>query len=151
MARMHSRKKGKSSSKPPMSKVAPGWVKTPAHEVEKIILDLARQGYNATTIGLILRDEYAIPSVKRLCNKSISQILRDNGIKIEYPDDLMNLMRKAVRMRKHLERNKRDIHNKVKLSHVESKIRRLVKYYRRTKKLPSGWRYDPDTAALLVK
>jgi len=134
-----------------MSKVAPEWVDRSAHEVEELVLKLAKQGYNATTIGLILRDEYAVPSVKRLCGKTITRILKDNGIKIEYPDDLMNLMRKAVRMRKHLETHKKDIHNRVKLTHVESKIRRLVKYYRKKRVLPSGWRYDPETAALLVK
>jgi small subunit ribosomal protein S15 len=34
---------------------------------------------------------------------------------------------------------------------IESKIRRLVKYYTKNNVLPEGWRYDPKTAALLVK
>ncbi|MCD6549508.1 30S ribosomal protein S15 [Candidatus Micrarchaeota archaeon] len=151
MARMHSRKKGRSASKPPKTKVAPEWVKMSSHEVEDLVVSLAKQGHNPTTIGLILRDEYGIPSVKRICNKSITQILEENGLKPELPDDLVNLMRKAVRVRKHLENNKHDVHNRVKLRHIESKIRRLVKYYTRTKRLPADWRYDPDTAALLVK
>ena len=151
MARMHSKKKGKSSSKKPPVKVAPSWVKYSPKEVEELIVSLARQGYNSTMIGLKLRDEYGIPSVKVLCKKSITQIMEENGIKIQYPDDLLNLIKKAVRMRKHLAENKRDIHNKVKLRHVESKIKRLVRYYRRVGKLPSDWVYDPDTAALIVK
>ncbi len=151
MARMHSKKKGKSSSKKPPVKVAPSWVKYSPKEVEELIVSLARQGYNSTMIGLKLRDEYGIPSVKVLCKKSITQIMEENGIKIQYPDDLLNLIKKAVRMRKHLAENKRDVHNRVKLMHVESKIKRLVRYYRRVGKLPSDWVYDPDTAALIVK
>jgi small subunit ribosomal protein S15 len=34
---------------------------------------------------------------------------------------------------------------------MESRIRRLVKYYVREGVLPQGWRYEPKKAALLVK
>jgi small subunit ribosomal protein S15 len=34
---------------------------------------------------------------------------------------------------------------------TESKIKRLVKYYRRTKKLPKDWRYDPEQAVLIIR
>ena len=53
-------------------------------------------------------------------------------------------------VRKHLKENKRDKSNAIKLSHVESKIKRLVVYYR-GKKLPKDWKYEPEKAALLVK
>jgi small subunit ribosomal protein S15 len=33
---------------------------------------------------------------------------------------------------------------------IESKIRRLSKYYLKNNVLPAGWRYDPDKARLLV-
>jgi len=151
MARMHSRKRGKSSSKKPQIKVAPDWVRLKPKEVEELIVKMARQGMNSTMIGLRLRDEYGVPSVRALCKKTVTQIMKENGIKIEYPDDLLNLIKKAVRMRKHLSENKRDTHNRVKLSHVEAKIKRLARYYRRTGKLPADWVYDPETAALLVK
>ena len=62
----------------------------------------------------------------------------------------MNLIKKAVRMQEHL-KTRRDIHNQVKLRHVESKIGRLVKYYAAKKRIPAGWRYDAEKAALLVK
>ncbi|MCD6279474.1 30S ribosomal protein S15 [Candidatus Micrarchaeota archaeon] len=151
MARMHSKKRGKSSSKRPQIKVAPDWVKLNSKEIEELIVKMAKQGMNSTIIGLRLRDEYGIPNVRVICKKTITQIMKDNGIKIDYPDDLLNLIKKAVRVRKHLSENKRDIHNRIKLSHTEAKIKRLVRYYRRIGKLPADWVYDPDTAALLVK
>ena len=148
---MHSKKRGKSSSKRPQIKVAPDWVKLNSKEIEELIVKMAKQGMNSTIIGLRLRDEYGIPNVRVICKKTITQIMKDNGIKIDYPDDLLNLIKKAVRVRKHLSENKRDIHNRIKLSHTEAKIKRLVRYYRRIGKLPADWVYDPDTAALLVK
>ena len=54
-------------------------------------------------------------------------------------------------MREHLRTNRSDKHNRTKLIHVESKIARLAKYYTREGVLPADWKYDPETAALLVK
>ncbi|MFH0835143.1 MAG: 30S ribosomal protein S15, partial [Candidatus Micrarchaeota archaeon] len=82
--------------------------------------------------------------------KSITQLLVENKAAKEYPTDLIDLIRKAVRLRKHIGQNKRDTHNRVRLSRTESKIKRLVRYYR-GKKLPKNWTYEPEKAALLVK
>jgi small subunit ribosomal protein S15 len=151
MAKLHSKKKGKSGSKKPATKVVPDWVEYSAHEVEDIIVKLGKEGKGPAEIGMILRDVYGVPSVKILCGKSLTEILQENGIKIEYPEDLLNLIKKAVNMREHLQENRSDKHNRTKLIHVESKIWRLVKYYRRVGKLPANWKYDPETAVLLVK
>ena len=67
------------------------------------------------------------------------------------PEDLQNLMRKALRMRKHIEENKKDVHNKRVLQLTESKIRRLVKYYRRNKVLPEDWKYKPEIAEVILR
>ena len=80
-----------------------------------------------------------------------TDILKRNGTDFEYPEDLLNLIKRAVNIREHLEENPKDIHTKRGLIKIESKIRRLVKYYTRNNVLPEGWRYDPKTAALLVK
>lgn len=151
MAKLHSKKHGKSSSKRPKAKVAPKWVDYSEKEVKEIITDLAKKGIAPTLIGTILRDQYAIPAVKPLLGKSLNQFLKDENLLPQYPDDLINLIKKAVRMRNHLKNNKMDTHGKVKLLHVESKIRRLVKYYRRNGRIPADWKYDSETAALLVK
>jgi small subunit ribosomal protein S15 len=151
MARMHSKKRGKSGSKRPAVKVAPEWTEYAPHEVEELIAKFGKETKGPTEIGMILRDMYGIASVQNLCGKSISTILIDSGVKLEYPEDLLNLIKRAVNMREHLKTNRSDRHNRTKLIHVESKIGRLVKYYTKSGRLPADWKYDPEKAALLVK
>ncbi|VVC04377.1 30S ribosomal protein S15 [Candidatus Burarchaeum australiense] len=129
----------------------PNWVEYSGPEVEELVLKLAGQGLSQAMVGQTLRDTYGVPSVFNVTGKSVTQILTEGGIKHEFPEDLMNLIRRAVRMRKHLKVNSRDVHNTSKLIHVESKIRRLVQYYRESGAIPKKWSYDPDAAALMVK
>lgn len=54
-------------------------------------------------------------------------------------------------MRKHLERNPSDVFTKHHLILVESRIYRIVRYYKRTQKVPASFRYrSKDAAALLA-
>ena len=151
MARLHSKKHGKSGSRKPVSRVVPDWVEYKAHEVEELVVKLGKEGISPTAIGLKLRDQYGIPSVQTITHKSVSQVLQDGGVKVEYPDDVMSLIERAMRMRAHLKTNKQDMLNRTKLLHVESKIKRLAKYYTTHGQLPADWKYDPAKAALLVK
>lgn len=151
MARMHSRRKGKSGSNKPSSKELPEWVKAKPKEVEKQVVDMKKKGSSLSEIGSKLRDNYGVPSVKALTGKKIGRIIKDEGLENKFPEDLMNLMKKAVRLHKHLENNTHDIHNKRSIQLIESKIHRLVKYYRRTKKLPDKWTYSYERAKLLVE
>lgn len=129
----------------------PGWVEYSTEEIEEIILKLRKEGKSASVIGVILRDQYGIPDVKSLTGMKITHILDKHGQTEEYPEDLMNLIRKAVNIRDHLKENPKDLHTKRGLQLVESRIRRLVKYYTKEGVLPEGWRYEPKQAALLVK
>ncbi|MFA6489048.1 MAG: 30S ribosomal protein S15 [Candidatus Micrarchaeia archaeon] len=151
MARMHSKKRGKSGSKRPGVKVSPEWTEYAPHEVEELIMKMGKETKGPAEIGMILRDTYGIASTQVLCGKPISKILTDGGIKITYPEDLLNLIKRAVNMREHLRTNRSDRHNRTKLIHVESKIGRLVKYYTKNGRIPADWKYDPETAQLLVK
>ena len=151
MARLHSKKRGKSGSKKPAVKSVPEWVEYSAHEAEEFVVKMGKEGQGPAAIGMALRDTYGIPSVQNLCGKSITQILVEGGVKMTYPEDLLNLIKRAVNMRNHLHTNRSDKHNRTKLIHVESKIGRLVKYYTKSGRLPADWKYDPETAALLVK
>lgn len=151
MARMHSKKHGKSGSKRPVTKVSPEWVGYSSHDVEEQVAKLHKEGLNATAIGQKLRDIYGVPSVRNITNKRISAIIVESGGKIEYPDELLALIKRAMNVRRHLTSNVSDKHNTVKLTHIEAKINRLVRYYRKTGKLPADWTYDPVKAALLVK
>ena len=69
----------------------------------------------------------------------------------KYPEDLMNLIKRAVNIRDHLAENPKDLHSKRGLTIIESRIRRLASYYVNEGALPEGWRYNPKEAALLVK
>jgi small subunit ribosomal protein S13e len=62
------------------------------------------------------------------------------GLAPEIPEDLYFLIKKAVAIRKHLERNRKDKDSKFRLILVESRIHRLARYYKRTKKLPPTWK-----------
>ena len=152
MARMHARRKGKSgSTKPVDRKDHPKWSSLNTREVESHVLDLAKQGKNTSEIGMILRDQYAVPDVKLATGKKITKILETNNMKPEIPEDLRNLIHKALLLRKHMEINKKDVHNKRGLHLTESKIRRLGKYYVSAKRLPENWKYNPEQAKLMFE
>jgi len=151
MARMHARKKGRAGSKKPSTRTTPRWVRYKKDEVEKLILKLANEGNSSAKIGLILRDQFGIPSAKTITGKTVSQIMKENKIYPQYPEDLFNLLKQAVNLRDHLKKNKRDYTSKRGLELLESKIRRLGKYYVRKRVLPEDWSYDPEKAKLLVQ
>ena len=129
----------------------PEWIAYSNEEIEEFIVKFKREGKSASQIGVILRDQYGIPSVKEVTGEKITQILRRNGQAEDYPEDLMNLIRRAVNIRDHLEDNPKDLHSKRGLTIIESRIRKLASYYVSEGVLPEGWRYNPKEAALLVK
>ncbi len=151
MARMHSRKKGRSSSTRPHRTEIPEWIPLTPEQIEEIIVRLFREGQPTTQIGTILRDQYGVPSVKLVTGKKIYKILEEHGLTPRYPEDFINLVRKSLKMRNHLVDNPKDIHNKISLRKIESKIHRLSKYYKRIGKLPQDWRYSPDRAAIMLR
>ena len=144
------KKKGKSHSTRPVRIGVPKWIKYEPEEVEDLVAELAKRGYPPSMIGIILRDQYGIPLVKPITGKTITQILEERGLLPQIPEDLFNLIKRAVNLRRHLEEHPKDLHSKRGLIEIESKIRRLVKYYKRVGKLPPDWKYDPERAKLLV-
>jgi small subunit ribosomal protein S15 len=130
--------------------VAPSWVPYTQEEVEQLIIELARRGFPPSMIGIILRDQYGIPSVKAILGKSITDVLQEHGLAPQIPEDLMNLIRRAVKIRKHLEEHPKDLSAKRGLILVESKIHRLVKYYKRVGKLPPDFVYKPEAFSMLA-
>lgn len=151
MARIHARKRGKAGSKKPSRKTPPKWVRYKKNEIEKLVIKLAKEGNSTPTIGLILRDQFGVPSVEKITGKTISEIMKENNLYPKLPEDLFNLLKQAVDLRNHLEKNKKDYTSKRGLELLESKIRRLAKYYVREKILPADWRYSPEKAKLLVQ
>lgn len=147
---MHSRDKGKSGSTKPVKKVKKTWIRYNAKEVEQLIIKFAKSGMTSAQIGTILRDSYGVPEVKQITKKKITQILKDNKLNKEIPDDLSFLIKKDILLNKHLGDNKQDMGAKRGSQLTESKIRRLIKYYKKNNVLPSDWVYDRKRARLLV-
>jgi small subunit ribosomal protein S15 len=151
MARLHSRKKGKSGTKRPKSRVVPEWVGVDKAGLRETIVKMAKEGVPPAKIGLHLRDQMGVANLRGVLGMPLAAFLKQEKASPEYPEDLLALIRKAARMRFHLKASAKDVHNKSKLLHVESKISRLVKYYSSRGRLPKGWRYDQEQAALLAK
>ena len=152
MARMYKSRKGKSGSSKPYVTGAPEWSNTNADEVTKLVVELGKAGSSTAQIGTVLRDQHAVPDVRLVTGKRIGTILAENEIGGTYPEDMMNLMRQAVRIIEHLgSGNHKDIHNKRSLELTEAKIRKLAKYYISEGKLPSDWRYKRDELRLMVE
>lgn len=151
MAKMHSRKKGKSSSNKPNVKAKKSWNIHSAKEVEQLVIKLAKAGKSASEVGLILRDSYGVPDVQLITNKKITKIVEENKLNKKLPDDLISLIKKDIKLMKHIENNKKDMTVKRGLILTESKINRLVKYYIKTKKIPENWVFDRSKAKLLIE
>ena len=150
MARMYSGKKGKSGSKKPLRKHKLTWVRYSNKEIEQLILKLAKQGKSQSEIGMLLRDTYGVPSIREILKKKLYKVLDENKLAPKLPEDLSSLIKHEIRIIKHFDRNKKDMHAKRGLLLTESKINRLSKYYKKIGKLPENWTYDRKQAEMLV-
>ncbi len=153
MARIHGKGHGKAKSRKPIVELGkiPSDATVTAQQVEELIERYAKQGMSPALIGERLKNEHKIPYVRQYTGKRMLDILKEKKLLGEIPPDLMDLMRSAVTMRKHLEKNAQDKHNMLRLRRTESKIWRLTKYYVGSGALPTGWKYDPKQAELLIK
>ncbi|MFC4986402.1 MULTISPECIES: 30S ribosomal protein S15 [Saliphagus] len=134
MARMHTRRRGSSGSDRPTADEPPEWSDVDSDAIEDRVVELAEQGHDPSQIGMKLRDEGVtgtpIPDVKLATGKKVGEILAENDASPALPEDLRNLMEQAVRLREHVRENGQDYQNKRALQNTESKVRRLVDYYR---------------------
>lgn len=151
MSRVHTGRRGSSRSRPPTRDEAPEWQPVEKQEIVDTIVRLAREGRTGAYIGLVLRDQHGVPNVKLATGKTMTEILRENGLAPQIPEDLQNLMKRAVHLQGHLATHRRDLHNGRGLTLIEARIRRLATYYRRTGRLPADWRYSAETAQLVVE
>ncbi|MEK6893730.1 MAG: hypothetical protein AABX07_06030 [Nanoarchaeota archaeon] len=83
----------------------PEWVSLKPSEIEKIVVDLAKQGETPSKIGLFLRDKHGVPKV-RIINKKIVQILKD--AKIPFKSDEEKTKEKIATLEKHISKNAHD-------------------------------------------
>ena len=114
------------------------------------IFKLAKKGLTPSQIGVILRDSHGVAQVRFVTGNKILRILKSKGLAPDLPEDIYYLIKKAVSIRKHLERNRKDRDSKFRLILVESRIRRLARYYKIKGVLPPTWKYESSTASALV-
>jgi small subunit ribosomal protein S15 len=120
-------------------------------DIEEQVVSLANAGHSASKIGLILRDEHGVKDFREVTGKKIQQVLAENKLIGEMPEDMLNLIRRSVVLFNHMQKNKKDYSAKHGYELTVSEIRRLTKYYAKKKRIPEGWAYTPEQAALLVK
>ncbi len=101
-----------------------------------------------SAIGTILRDQYAIPLVKPLTGKSISDTLKAAGLAPTMPEDLANLMKKAQSLAVHMDKNKKDLHNKRNMQIIEARIHKLSRYYKREGVISTTFKYEAKIASV---
>ncbi|XP_043322732.1 40S ribosomal protein S13-like [Cervus elaphus] len=130
MGRMHAPGKGLSQSALPYRRSVPTWLKLTSDDVKEQIYKLAKKGLTPSQIGVILRDSHGVAQVRFVTGNKI--------------------LRKAVAVRKHLERNRKDKDAKFRLILIESRIHRLARYYKTKRVLPPNWKYESSTASALV-
>merc|ERR1712020_722492 len=150
MGRMHAPGKGISGSALPYRRSVPTWLKLTSEDVKQQIYKLAKKGLTPSQIGVILRDSHGVAQVRFVTGNKILRILKAKGLAPSLPEDLYHLIKKAVSIRKHLERNRKDKDAKFRLILIESRIHRLARYYKLKKVLPGNWKYDSHTASTLV-
>merc|ERR1712127_1104954 len=150
MGRMHAPGKGISQSALPYRRSVPQWMKMTSDEVKDQIFKLAKKGLTPSQIGVILRDSHGVAQVRFITGNKILRILKSKGMAPTLPEDTYHLIKKAVSIRKHLERNRKDRDAKFRLILVESRIHRLARYYKLTGVLPPTWKYESSTASTLV-
>ncbi|EEY19791.1 40S ribosomal protein S13 [Verticillium alfalfae VaMs.102] len=110
MGRMHSKGKGISSSAIPYSRTAPSGLKTNPDQVVDQICKLAKKGATPSRIGE--NKDLPHPEVQRY--DPTSSVKRSGAMNVQQwtprpdlPEDLYMLIKKAVAVRKHLERNRK--------------------------------------------
>merc|ERR1711988_394342 len=150
MGRMHSKGKGISKSALPYRRTPPAWLKITPPEVIEHVCKLAKKGLTPSQIGVILRDSHGIAQVSHVTGNKILRILKKQGLAPSIPEDLYFLIKKAVSVRKHLERHRKDKDSKFRLILIESRIHRVARYYKGVKALPVTWKYESSTASALV-
>ncbi len=148
MGRMHTHRHGKSHSIRPVELRKPSWVTLSSKEIEELVVKYTKEGLTPSQIGNKLRDQHAIPLIKSITKKSIGEILEENDLKAEMPEDLENIVKKAVGLQKHLKENKGDRRNVRSLELIEAKVHRLSVYYKKIERIPKNWKYKSVVAQL---
>jgi len=102
----------------------PVWLKLTEDELKKIILDLSEK-YQPAQIGLILRDQYGVPTTK-VFGKKLSSYLKESGKNENF--ELKNVEKKVEKIKEHMKNNITDKRAKHKFQKSNSKLNAIRKY-----------------------
>jgi small subunit ribosomal protein S15 len=139
MARMHTRKRGRSGSKNVFSESDHAWVTATPEEVTQTVLSLRREGLSKSVVGMRLRDQYGLPSTKVMLGKKLGTVLNQNKLGDDIPEDLKGLISKYKSISRHIGLNRADTAASRNRNLIMAKIQRLVKYYKRNNYLSAEW------------
>ena len=148
MGRMHTHRHGKSHSIRPATLRVPSWITQSPKEIEELVIKYSKDGLTPSQIGNKLRDQHSIPLIKPITKKTVGEILEENKLRAEMPEDLENIVKKAVGLQKHLKANKGDSRNVRSLELIEAKVHRLSVYYKKIDRIPKNWKYKSVVAQL---
>lgn len=140
MGRMHSDGKGQSISMKPLSTIVPTYATKPFYEIKKDIIHHANKGMVPSAIGNMLRDQYGVGNAKDVLGMTILEFCKQNKCAPAIPEDLSSLISKSNSIRSHLRENRRDNDAKYRLNLVNSRLHRLVRYYKEKGALPGNWK-----------
>nr|XP_055135141.1 40S ribosomal protein S13-like [Symphalangus syndactylus] len=126
MGRMHAPGKGLSRLALPYRHGIPTWLKLTSDDVKEQIYKVAKKGLTPSQIGVILRDSHSVAQVCFVTGNKILRNLKSKGLAPGLPEDLYHLIKKAVAVQKHLERNRKDKNAKLHLILIQSWIHHLA-------------------------
>ncbi|XP_043826039.1 40S ribosomal protein S13-like [Dromiciops gliroides] len=112
--------------------------------VKEQIYKLAKKGLMPSQIGVILRDSHGVAQVHFVISNKILRILKSKGLASVLPEDLYHLIKKAVAVRNHFERNRKDNDSKFCMVLNDSC------YYKNKRVFPPNWKYESSIASALV-
>ncbi len=108
----------------------PSWIKMNESELIEVIKKLSEK-YDAPEIGLILRDQYGIPTTK-IFGKKLKQYLIELGVETNI--ELKKSKQKIERIAKHMKKHITDKKAKHKFQKAQSQLNVLEKYASRKSK-----------------
>jgi small subunit ribosomal protein S15 len=103
----------------------PTWVKMKEPELKTLIVELSEK-YAPSQVGIILRDQYGIPTTK-VFGKKLKAYYQDLGI--ERNEDLENADKKVTNLKEHLKNNITDRKAKHKLQKAQARLNITKKYF----------------------
>src|SRR3989338_3712032 len=93
MGRVFTHNHGKAHSTRPTTLRVPSWISYSPKEVEDLIVKYGKDGLTASQIGIKLRDQHAIPLARPITKKAVSEVLNQNNLRPELPEDLNNILK----------------------------------------------------------